>query len=505
MENIENKQTEVNQTPEIKSEIKSYNGFYRFVSRYTFNLSHIHPTLVDFAKWIAVFWFGKLVASYFTLVPDYYFYNSFVGKTIDNPVAAIVGAILLMVSVEAGKYLGLDAFWKFVLNRDKIVWKIVISALVTVLFVGLSFITSTVGGSMKESNAYDKTPEIVEKYNLLSQNIENDFESQINQLQTDNEALRNNPQGWSRAGGSGSVLTKEQTAIMAGNTDRIMKLKDDKRKAIADLENRKKAELADNSTATQSSASHQFTFVGTINIVQVFLSFLIVYISIRTYYEEHTQKATLATVNNTISLIGNFFDNAFSIIANQKYNQYLSIMQATQQQLELNTQKAIPLPMPTATENVVPNKKGVLTGIQKVFGKNSNRNVVSENEKSVNAVNNGVINAANNAAVNNAVNNGTINDTNNGTTYNKPTFRKIAVPDVLTDSNGKILNRPFAPYLSMETYRNTPKHLIPNCPFCNEPRQLGSQRIFCNDNCKTFFWGAANNDMIFKPNLYNRF
>jgi len=160
-------------------------------------------------------------------------------------------------------------------------------------------------------------------------------------------------------------------------------------------------------------------------------------------------------------------------------------------------------------QNVVVQNVNEPTGIAKVFG-NRNKNVVSDKTNPANGVNNGVNNATinsavNNAATNNAVNNGTINGTNNGTTYNKPTFRKIAVPDVLTDSNGKILNRPFAPYLSMETYRNTPKHLIPNGPFCNAPRQLGSQRIFCNDNCKAFFWGAANNDMIFKPNLYNRF
>ena len=74
-----------------------------------------------------------------------FFFETYTGKVINNPVLISIGAVLLMLGVEAGSYVSLDSFWKFVLNKDRIRWKIMFSALVTVFFFGISFIFEGVG------------------------------------------------------------------------------------------------------------------------------------------------------------------------------------------------------------------------------------------------------------------------------------------------------------------------------------------------------------------------
>ncbi len=219
--------------------------------------------------------------------------------------------------------------------------------------------------------------------------------------------------------GSGSILTKQQNKIIAQNIEKIMLLETKKEETIKQLKKEKKSDLEKNTSTIEEKGTKEYQIMAFIIVIQVVLTAIIMFISVRIYFETEPQKAIETKIKTIKEEVEKSTEEIIINTLKNKQAHWVSSM--IEQKTKSNTEKT------KIKENTKTNKIQGFIATKKSAVSNSEKSAVSNSEKS--AVSNGEKSAVSNSEKS-AINNSEKSAVNNSEKSVCPYCKKLFIKTV---------------------------------------------------------------------------
>ncbi|MHA1659561.1 MAG: hypothetical protein ACTSUT_10625, partial [Promethearchaeota archaeon] len=218
---------------------------------------------------------------------------------------AQIATFIILILIEAGAQFYLSKTFKFSLKGE--VFNIKGSLFMLILFFLASATFSTNGLSMYKSETVNLKQEITEIYDLKEKNSTINYDNDIQFIQDRIEKIK--PQNWD-GNGNRNIYSKEQNKTIDKYTEEILSLKQKKRSAGFNLNEKKENEINLNKAQTTKKANVYFWFAFVIMIVEMITSAYFMNSWKRIHQENNTEeyikdkyKSQYNSVENEISLV----------------------------------------------------------------------------------------------------------------------------------------------------------------------------------------------------------
>lgn len=195
----------------------------------------------------------------------FYFENLLTPISNGNKLLPVILAILLLATVEFFSAWLISKMSKSLL--EKRYQRTAILFVFAAFTFTASFVSSTNGLAMRQSEKADNTTVILENTDIEQKNIQERYKTLISELQTEITDIKANPQGWK--GGRRVFLTAKQLERIAAINERIQSLRDDEKAEIAAAKSLEKSRISDNRAEMTATSDKYYTFIAIVMLISL--------------------------------------------------------------------------------------------------------------------------------------------------------------------------------------------------------------------------------------------
>jgi len=227
-----------------------------------------------------------------------------------------LSAITLLFLLESINATSLFKGFKFLLRRRPIV---AFSALlIAMASFSLSFYVSVNGIEQMQTAKADDTGSIKKAEKKNAEQIELDYDAQINEQAKAIERIEKNPQGWQ--GGKRTTLTRSQLTEISEIRNNIGKLRNNKAAAVKSSQADYKAKIEANQSKAKGEGEKYYRVVAILMFVQLFANFGLTFFYAKVYTEVERQNAENEDIEQFArGLFSNMYEDVKSRYANLQH------------------------------------------------------------------------------------------------------------------------------------------------------------------------------------------
>lgn len=231
------------------------------------------PFLREWDFFIAITLIAKVLTMLFSIFAGYFYFIDLFSAALNNVALAKTFAILCLVIIELSTAIAITKFFKFAIKKN--VSLAVFSFLIMLTTFSISFISSTNGLALRQSEKVDNTLQIDKSYIQIVKDTKQDYTVKISDLNKLIETERQNPQGWK--GKERSTLVTSQLERIESYRKEINNLNGELSAQLGKLENAKAQEIKNNKDLTNAESDKYYNLVAGIMILVFSVNGLLVY------------------------------------------------------------------------------------------------------------------------------------------------------------------------------------------------------------------------------------
>jgi len=275
-----------------------------------------------------------LTASISIFAGYFYFANLMSSLNSENKYIPIILAVLVLVVIEF-----FSAWLLGKLTKASLQTKWVRAFVLLVFAVGTftaSFISSTNGLAMRQSNKADNTNEIVSLFNTEKQNIKARYDILISELKQQITDEKNNPAGWKN--NKRFYLTAIQLKRISSINQSIKEQRNLQQMEISEIKEKKNIEVKKNRQVMTATANKYYKFIAIILIISA-LSNIALQVFYRKIFKE--EKAQLSAISDIDIVKQDLMDSLWNIARREASNMRGLITEHLAIQNSVNTENDI--------------------------------------------------------------------------------------------------------------------------------------------------------------------
>jgi hypothetical protein len=241
------------------------------LAKRTFNKQ---PFLREWDFFIVITLIAKVLTMVFSIFAGYfYFVDLFSSALNNNATLAKAFSILCLLIIELSTAIAITKFFKFAIKKK--VNLAIFSLMIAVITFSISFISSTNGLALRQSNTVDNSLQIENSYIQVVKDTKQEYNSKVADLNSLIEIEKQNPQGWK--GKERSTLTASQLKRIENYRITINSLNDELNARLGKIESAKNKELENNEKLTGAESDKFYNIVAGIMILVFLINGLLVY------------------------------------------------------------------------------------------------------------------------------------------------------------------------------------------------------------------------------------
>lgn len=226
----------------------------------------------------------KIITSIISVLSSYtYLYNLF--YTFIPQIFVIPCVIIILFLIEFFATLLLQKMFKFALRKR--IFNTIILTVLTVPIVIVSFVLSTNGIAQLATNKISNLELVTDSYNTEKSNLIQTYDSQISELKTQINTIKQNPLNWS--GGKRNILSDNQLQTIKEYQSQITDLHTVKKKELNELYETYTIKKNTDLNNTTCEAKRFYVIVMIILIIQIIASFILAYMAQTIYKTDNIQ------------------------------------------------------------------------------------------------------------------------------------------------------------------------------------------------------------------------
>ncbi len=268
MKNHENLQNQSNLSN--TDSFGNFNLFDKILTKVANKQNTTHRFSTEWRVFIIIALIVGLATSLVSIYSGNHFLRGYLSSFSNSPLIVTILTFTALLIIEFLTYYAMSKAFKFGLKMD--VLKFLPTTIFTIAIYTLSFYQSTSGLSIQESSKVDKSELINDNLSIEIDNLKADLKANIAYYKGEVANIKSNPQGYSKSGGSRSVLKANQLSDIKAYNNTISELKQDVRAEIKQLEKDAKQDKANNLTEITSTREKYFGFISVIMAIQVLCS-----------------------------------------------------------------------------------------------------------------------------------------------------------------------------------------------------------------------------------------
>lgn len=234
--------------------------------------------------------FTKIMISAISIITGYTYLFNLSYPFLDSFTVPVT--ITLLIIIELFTALLLAKFSKHLL-RGRYLNSVLLFPVVCLIFF-VSFHLSTNGIAQLTSSKTSNITAISDQYNTNRGNVNRSYSNEIKELQNQISTIKANPTNWS--GGKRSVLSSEQLKQMTNFQNQITGLRQQQRKELHELKTAFDLDKQNDLHTVTNKADNYYKIVSAILIIQLFLSFVISYMSKAIYKKDETESFVMQDI-----------------------------------------------------------------------------------------------------------------------------------------------------------------------------------------------------------------
>jgi len=293
--------------------------------------------LYEYGFFVGLLLLIKLATIGFSAYASFYLIKSFLMAHNNTETMAIVFTVLAIAFIEIPANVGLGKFYKLSI-KGNIRWAIYF-LLMSFIFFGISFFTTSNGFAQKEVQKTDNTDSILEKYDFQVSQLKKTAEKDKNQCDTAIHRIEINPAGWS--GGIRCILLPNQLTKIDGYNLEKKIINEVLRADINIIEAKKAEELKVNASNLVVVENRFYYISASIMLVQLIVNGLIMFFFSKIYADKHSEQLARDTLK---TFAHNIAETTDQLIKENISKQYISYMSALSFQLgEFDNKQTLPI------------------------------------------------------------------------------------------------------------------------------------------------------------------
>lgn len=226
----------------------------------------------------------KITTSIISILSSYiYVYNLF--YTFIPQLFVIPCTVIVLFLIEFFATLLTAKLFKFLL-RKRVFNTIILTVLTVPVFV-VSFVLSTNGIAQLATDKTSQITAISDVYTTEKSNLTQTYDSQISELKTQINTIKQSPQNWSN--GKRNILSESQLQTIKEYQTKIFELQSEKKNELTRLNNDFAQQKNIDLSNTTSEADKYYYIVSIILIIQLVASFILAFMSKTIYKTDNIQ------------------------------------------------------------------------------------------------------------------------------------------------------------------------------------------------------------------------
>jgi len=286
-----------------------------------------HAFVIEWQTFIAISIILKLATIAFSIFAGFFYFNSLFVAMLNNPFMAKVFSIIALLIIEVLTAISLSKFFKFALRLE---FKTAIPILLlSIFFFGISFISSTNGLALRQSEKVDNTEILTAQYNDKILNINLLYDSQKEEIKQQINTIKANPQGWT--GGKRNILLEPQLKQIDSYYVSLQKIEENRK---AELNQSNASYLNDinlNSLQASNESERFYKITAFIMLLVFIINGLLIFFYSKIYNENEKELQTIEVIQN---FSDNIQDKAVNLIENQIQDTFALYFSAIQGNFE---------------------------------------------------------------------------------------------------------------------------------------------------------------------------
>lgn len=235
----------------------------------------------------------KFGAMLFSIFAGYSYLQNFFFELLNDKVSSIVFTVLALVLVEGLVMYFLSKLFKFALRlRFKTA---ILPAFGAVIFFSISFILSTNGLALRQSNRVDNTEVLTNQYNDKVLNTNVLFNSQLDEVRDRIRTIKQNPQGWKNS--KRIILLDHQLKQIDLYYSDIKRLNGEHKVELNNLKSEYDKQIQLNASSMTNEADKYYLIVSVIMAIIFVINGLLMYLYGRIWAENEKEQATNEVIN----------------------------------------------------------------------------------------------------------------------------------------------------------------------------------------------------------------
>lgn len=353
--------------------MKSKLNYQILLSRIARNAYKLHNMRKEWKVFILFVFLAKVLTWSISIFAGYNYFSSLLFPVMQNKLFANITAITILIIVEVLTTIALAKFFKFLFRGTSYLSTIIALVLVVGALFGLSFVSSTNGLAMRQSQKVDNTDIIIDRFGFQEHAVKNEYKDRLLNINGQIATIKSNPQGWTN--GRRSTLIAGQLASIDSLQKRKAELRQEQKTEIVLIDKQKLTEMQKNKKQTTSEADKYYKIIMWVMIIQFIASGTLMFFWKRILNEDDQEVLISEKIKSLKdTMVGNAYHAAI--------NEFSGISNLITTQLALSNEKYQPeIPIENVPESLPieaePEKRVQIAGFNnrlKTENKTENKN-----------------------------------------------------------------------------------------------------------------------------------
>jgi len=315
-----------------------------------------HSFIIEWRTFILISIILKISAMTFSVFAGYYYFNQLFISILNSAFLSSVFGVIVLLIVEILTAISLSKFFKFALRLEmKSAMPILF---LSIFFFSISFVSSTNGLALRQSQKIDNTEIITAQYNDKILNVNLLYDDKKALVKERINTIKANPQGWTK--GKRTILLSYQLKRIDDYYNDLQKSEKNRKQELNGLKSKNQNDLQLNSKYMNLESEKYYKIVSVLMLMIFLINGLLMFFYSKIFNENEAELATVEVIKTFSTDINN---KAVNLIENQiqdTFNMYFSAIQNNFDTLQedKNINKSIGFNTNNVTTNKVDTTKG---------------------------------------------------------------------------------------------------------------------------------------------------
>ena len=257
------------------------------------NSYKLHSFIIEWQAFILITIVLKIAAMVFSIFAGYFYFNQLFISILNSVLWAKVFAFITLIIIEVLTAISLSKFFKFALRLS---FSALFPLVLSFVFFGLSFYSSTNGLALRQSKKVDNTELITEQHKIKVENIKSVKKIQISDIKEQINTIKLNPSGWTK--GVRSTLTAHQLKQIDYYYAELKKTGEEKQTMLNNQKASLLSDLNKNSIHITNESEKYYKIVAFIMVIIFLVNGLLMFFYSRVLNEKEKDLLTVEVIES---------------------------------------------------------------------------------------------------------------------------------------------------------------------------------------------------------------